>query len=190
MGMTSSDLVGIRMASYADARDLGSVHVASWRETYPGIVPDAMLASLSVEGRAAMWGHILGQPTTAQSTAVYVAEVQGKIVGFSSCSAQRTEALKDKGYDAEVSAIYVLRDFQRRAIGSRLLFASAADLFRRGFSAMSLWVLRDNGPARQFYERHGGQVIAERQDVEDEVVFVEVAYGWTDLAEAVRLTSG
>lgn len=188
MAMTDGEGLEIRTASLADASDLAGVHVASWRETYVGMVPEAMLSALSVDSRTAMWERILGERTTGRSTAVYVADIGGKVVGFASCGAQRTTALAERGYDAEVSAIYVLRDFQRRAIGTRLLFATAADLSRMGFGALSLWVLRGNRPARRFYERYGGRVIAEREDVEGETVFLEVAYGWSNLAELARLT--
>jgi ribosomal protein S18 acetylase RimI-like enzyme len=188
MPMTDSDPV-IRTASFADARDLASMHVASWRETYLGMVPDAVLSSLSVDGRAAMWEQILRAPTTVGSTLVYLADIEGKIVGFGSCGSQRTEVLKEKGYDGEISAIYVLKAFQRHAIGTRLLYALAADLSKRGFGSASLWVLRDNAPARRFYERYGGEVIAEREDVRADGVLIEVAYGWTNLLEVARLTS-
>ena len=160
--MTTIDSVTIRIASLADAPELAGMHVASWRETYVGMVPAEMLSSLSVEGRTAMWAQIMREPATSDSAVVYVAELDRKIIGFGSCCPQRTEALKEKGYDGEISAIYVLRAFQRHAIGTRLLFALASALSRRNFGAASLWVLRDNAPARQFYERHGGQVVSEK----------------------------
>jgi ribosomal protein S18 acetylase RimI-like enzyme len=187
--MAATDLGTIRIASLADAPDLASVHVASWRETYVGMVPAGMLSSLSVDGRAAMWAQIMREPATSSSTAVYLAEFDRKIVGFGSCGSQRAETLKERGYDGEISAIYVLKAFQRHAIGTRLLFALAYDLSARGFGAASLWVLRDNAPARRFYERYGAQVIAEREDVRRDGVLLEVAYGWTHLAELARITA-
>lgn len=147
------------------------------------MVPDAMLSALSVEGRTAMWDQILRQPATPSSTVVYVIEVDGKIIGLGSCGAQRIETLKEPGYDAEIYALYVLKAFQRRAIGTQLLSTMASNLSARGFAALSLWVLRDNAVARQFYERHGGKVVAERDDVRANGVLVEVAYGWKDLTE-------
>lgn len=92
---------------------------------------------------------------------------------------------KEKGYDGEIGAIYVLKAFQRSSFGKRLLFEMAANLLERGFRAVSLWVLRDNATARRFYERYGAQVVAEREDVRKDTVLVEVAYGWADLAELV-----
>jgi ribosomal protein S18 acetylase RimI-like enzyme len=176
--MADSDEVQIRVATLADALRLGSMHVASWRETFVGLMPEKMLSSLSVEGRAAMWDQNLRQPTTSSSTVVYLAERDGTIVGFGSCGAQRTEDLKTQGYDGEFSAIYVLRAFQGQGIGARLLDKMSLDLIGRGFRGAALWVLRENLRARRFYESHGGRVIAEREEIRDDTALVELAYGW------------
>jgi ribosomal protein S18 acetylase RimI-like enzyme len=185
--MADSEVGQIRVATLDDARGLGTMHVASWRETYTGVLPDKMLSSLSVEGRVAMWDQILRQPTTSSSTVVYLAEREGSILGFGSCGAQRTENLKDRGYDGELSAIYVLRAFQGQGIGARLLGRMSLDLLGRGFSAAALWVLRENLRARRFYEFHGAEIIAEREEVRDGAVLVELAYGWNDLKELNQL---
>jgi ribosomal protein S18 acetylase RimI-like enzyme len=130
-----------------------------------------------------MWDQILRQPTTSSSTVVYLAERDGSIIGFGSCGAQRTENLKVKGYDGEFSAIYVLSAFQGQGIGARLLAKMSLDLLGRGLRGAALWVLRDNSRARRFYEYHGGQIIAEREDVRDDIVLLELAYGWLDLKD-------
>jgi ribosomal protein S18 acetylase RimI-like enzyme len=181
--MTDRPVAQIRVATPNDAQALGAMHVASWLETFTGLLPDKMLSSLSIQSRAAAWAKIMQEPATGRSTAIYLAEHQGTIIGFGSCCAQRTESLKTKGYDGEISAIYVLREFQKRKIGTRLCRAMSSDLLHRGFKAAALWVLRDNTRARRFYERYGGKVIAEREDVRDGTVLVELSYGWSELKE-------
>lgn len=171
----------IRVGVAEDAAALARMHVTSWRETYTGILPDAMLSSLSVEGRKTIWDQVMSQPTTAGSTVVHLAEHGGQIIGFGSCGSQRTEHLKEKGYDGEISAIYILRKHQRHGLGARLLRVMAADLLSRGFSAASLWVLRENTPARRFYEQYGAGIIADREDVKGDTILIELAYGWSDL---------
>ena len=182
------EIAKIRVATLDDTRALATMHVASWRETYAGILPDRMLSSLSIDAREAAWAKILREPATEQSAAVvYLAEQESSIIGFGACGAQRTENLRDKGYDGEFGAIYVLRAFQRQGIGAYLLGKMSLDLLARGFSAAALWVLRDNPTARRFYEHHGGKIIAEREDVRDGTVLVELAYGWADLKTLDRL---
>ena len=65
----------------------------------------------------------------------------------------------------------------------------SSDLQRRGFSASALWVLRDNLRARRFYEHLDGKVIAEREDVRDGTILIELAYGWRNLKELELLVS-
>jgi ribosomal protein S18 acetylase RimI-like enzyme len=184
---TCNDTVALRIATPDDANALGSMHVASWRETYTGMLPDKMLSALSAEARASSWARIMRDPTTVGGAVIYLAEHKSTIIGFGSCGAQRAESLKGKGYDGEISAIYVLREFQHRGVGARLFAAMSLDLAGRGFSAAALWVLRDNLGARRFYERYAGQVIAEKEDVRDGTVLVELAYGWPNLSELSRL---
>jgi GNAT superfamily N-acetyltransferase len=126
------------------------------------------------------------EPANEFSTVVYLAEHDGSIIGFGACGVQRTENLRDQGYDGEFGAIYVLHAFQRHGLGASLLAKMSLDLLGRGFSAAALWVLRDNPVARRFYEDHGGKVIAEREDVRGGTVLVELAYGWLDLKELGR----
>ena len=71
--------VVIRPALPEDAHDIAEVHVASWRTTYTGIFPDALLTSLNVERRTAAWQEILQDP--AQVALIAVAS-DGRIAGF------------------------------------------------------------------------------------------------------------
>ena len=180
------EIARIALATPDDAQALAAMHVASWHETYSGLLPDKILAALSVQSQAAAWSKIPLEPATANSSVVYLAEHQETIIGFGSCGAQRTESLKDNGYDGEVSGIYVLREFQKRKIGTHLFRTMSTDLISRGFKAAALWVLRENLRARRFYEHHAGKVIAEREDIRDSTVLTELAYGWPDLEELDR----
>ena len=47
--------------------------------------------------------------------------------------------------------------------------------------SMMLWVLRDNTPARKFYEALGGQILCEKPIEIGTQTLIEVAYGWKDL---------
>jgi ribosomal protein S18 acetylase RimI-like enzyme len=162
------------------------VHVQCWQESYAGIIPAAMLAALSVQIRTTRWRHILNQPEQNDATVVHIAEQNGDVVGFGSCGLQRTEHLRAGGYDAEISALYVRRVFQRHGTGGALMCAMASDLAARGFRGVSLWVLRDNTAARRFYESYGGKLIGEREDAREDGALIEVAYGWRPLTTLQR----
>lgn len=178
--------IRLRRAIPSDAPALGAVHVASWHETYTGMLPDEMLASLSVEARTAMWTKILDDPAAFGGTAVYVAEDHGRVVGFGSCGQQRDESLLGLGFGGEISAIYVLRPHQRLNVGCSIMSMMAQALLEYGCTAATLWVLQDNVKARGFYERLGGVVISEKKDERPNTILFELAYGWRDLSLLVR----
>ena len=180
------DAISFREAKSGDAAALGRLHVASWRETYAGLFPRQLLDGLSAEARSAMWSAILDDPAASGGAAVFVAESEGRIVGFGACGDQRDEALKERGFDGEVGAIYVLRSHQRAGAGRTLMSLMARNLLDRGRTAATLWVLRENASARSFYERLGGALAGEKADEQSGAMVTEVAYGWSDLSLLVR----
>ena len=103
------------------------------------------------------------------------------VVGFGSCGRQSVAELSEK-FDGEFQAIYVLKAAQRQGVGRQLMITLAEDLLQRGFRSGSLWVLRENAPARRFYERLNGQIVGEREERRgQDTVLSEIAYGWQDL---------
>ena len=175
--------ITIRAATGADASAIAAVHVASWRETYAGLMPETMLKGLSVSDRTARWARILGQAERLEGPGVLVAEHGGDLVGFASSGSQRDPNLIARDFTGEITAIYVLQDMQGRGAGRRLMAAIVEGLQRGGYDAASLWVLRENLRALRFYERLGGAIIGEKQDHRDAVTFTEIAYGWRDLSK-------
>ena len=166
----------IRRAGDVDVLPMAKVHIATWRESYPGLLPDAMLARLSVADQAIRWQRMLDRPDAWGGAISFVADQDGSIVGYGTCGEQRDPLLRNRGFTGEVAELYVIRHVQGQGAGSGLMKAMAAALIEHGHRAVSLWVLEQNAPARRFYEHLGGTLIAEKR-----ASLVEVAYGWTDL---------
>ncbi len=164
----------IRPAVPEDAGAIARVHVAAWQTTYRGLMPDAILDSLSVERRRDWWQTIIGGPEQVE---VVIAEDGGKLVGFASYGAEREN---DPVYRGELHAIYLLQEHQGQGLGRLLIRASAEGLLRRGLNSMLVWVLSTN-PARSFYERLGGVYLREKPLEIGGAVLQESAYGWPDL---------
>jgi ribosomal protein S18 acetylase RimI-like enzyme len=97
--------------------------------------------------------------------------------------------VRAQGYDGEISSIYILRSAQRQGFGSALMAAMAQQLGRCHLQAASQWVLRENVSARGFYERIGGEIVGEKEDIRQYGVLIEVAYGWHNLAELAELAA-
>src|SRR5512140_1664420 len=146
----------IRLAEPADAAGIAQVHIDTWHTTYRGLLPDAMLAHLSVQRQQERWEDILRQP---KRTTTVVAEEAGQVIGFASFG---PELGTDRKYQGELYTIYILKDHQCHGLGRRLVGEAAQGLLERNFPNMLLWVLATN-PARRFYERLGGHYLRDRQ---------------------------
>lgn len=167
----------IRPARIEDLPAMARVHVDTWRTSYVGIVPDEHLANLSYERCEARWNEHLGDP---RGVCVFVAQAaSGQIVGLASGGPPH-EPLA--GYDAQLYVLYVFQAFQGQGYGKRLVAAVARGLMNSGYRSLVIWVLKEN-PARHFYERLGGQVIAEKVVEIGGKALLDVAYGWPDLAQ-------
>lgn len=166
----------IRLAKFADAKAIATIHVASWQETYTGLLPQEMLERLSVQNRTARWEQLL-----SGKLRVLVVEAAGSAVGFASYGAQRDGSLREKGFTGEIEAIYLLKRAQRQGIGRHLMARIARCLRNDGHDAAALWVLRDNHAACTFYKSLGGTTEAEKVDPRPSAAIVEHAYGWRDL---------
>ena len=164
----------IRSANLTDAPAIARVHVASWRSTYRGLLSDDFLLSLSETGYAERWKRVI----TERTSKVYVAEDEGELVGFSSGGRERAG---ETGYEGELYAIYVLDNAQRRGFGRELVRATVSGLRELGLGDMIIWVLRDNQPARAFYERLGGVYVRAQPITIGLTTLEEVSYGWRRL---------
>jgi GNAT superfamily N-acetyltransferase len=179
--------VALRKANQTDAAAIGALHVTSWRETYSGLLPSKMLAELSVDARTAMWAEILGKPEDFGCAAVFIGEDNGRTVSVGACGEnRRDQALSDIGFSGEIGAVYVLRSHQCRGVGRSMMAAMAHELLVAGHTSAYLWVLRQNDPARTFYEKLGGVIVGEKTDQQPGMTLVEDAYGWRHLSSLVR----
>jgi L-amino acid N-acyltransferase YncA len=71
-------MITIRQATAADAREIARVHVASWKTTYQGIVPQDYLDALDVRLRTERWEEEFARGDSH----IFVAEDGGTIYGF------------------------------------------------------------------------------------------------------------
>jgi GNAT superfamily N-acetyltransferase len=156
----------IRRAVPEDAVGIAEIHVAGWRETYSGILPDDYLASLSVEHRSEAWRKVLNG-----GAAVHLADG----AGFALMARQRDPGMAAEWPD-ELQAIYVLRAHQGKGLGRALMRTALGDS-RRPFSA---FVLEGNEAALDFYRSTGAVELFRRPDKIGRHPVVDVALGWRD----------
>jgi ribosomal protein S18 acetylase RimI-like enzyme len=168
----------IRVANIEDAEAIAAVHVTGWRESYSGLVPQPVLDGLSIPDRAAKWRQAIHETQNKAGQSIFVAEKQGEIVGFVDGGKCRSDLF---GREMEVYAIYLLQRIQRVGRGTALLNALFSDFISQAAYSAGVWVLRDNHPARRFYEKRGAQYAADRVEQRPGYALIEVGYGWADI---------
>jgi GNAT superfamily N-acetyltransferase len=170
--------VRLRTAWPADAAALGAMHAASWAETYPGLVPDDLLAEMSDPARRGeAWARILAAP--ALPSGILLAEDAEGIAGFASAGPARDPAL---GASGEVTGLYVLRRAQRRGLATVLLGAALRALRAAGHADAGAWALDGNAPAARFYAASGAVAGATREEARGPHRLRETAWLWTALS--------
>lgn len=166
----------IRPAVVEDATAIANIHVQSWRSTYRGLMPSAVLDSLSVEQRSDFWRQVMER---ARRQFLFVAtDEEGSIIGFANGGPERE---KDTLYTAELYALYFLQECQGHGYGKALMRATVERFVEQGHSTMLLWVLSTN-PSRGFYEAMGGRYLKTKPIEIGGETLEEAAYGWADLS--------
>jgi len=162
-------------AGPGDALALAQVHVRAWRETYPGMLPQAYLDHMSPQAHAGRWAWRLMHSTEV----TLAAEGPDGLAGYASGDTPRLGG--GVSADAEITTLYVLRRAQREGVGRRLLTGMARTLAAQGATSLVIWVLRDNLLARGFYEAMGGALAGERMERVGGWSVPSVAYRWADI---------
>ena len=186
-------MITIRRARPGDAVAIGAVHVAAWRSTYPGILPDNFLAKLSVPRQAAHYDHAI-----RAGGGVHVAVASGadvplggnpRIVGFATDGRARGGLIGGERLgEGEIETLYVLDDWRDRGIGRALMREAAGHLAQIGCRSAFLWVLSEN-PSRWFYQRLGGAPAATGTTCVAGQDIAQTAYVWDPIEKLIQATA-
>ncbi|WP_425101685.1 N-acetyltransferase family protein [Tropicibacter sp. S64] len=155
----------IRPARPGDAEAVARAHVQAWEETYRGLLPDDIIDGQTFAKRHAFWQGLLADPGASR---VFVAETETGIAGFGSALPARNHA------PAQITALYLQRDSQRRGLGCALLTA-CLDAIRATGPRAIVEVLETNTLARAFYEQMGAVETSREADPRG---FTHVIYSW------------
>ncbi len=165
-----------RKANAEDALAVAKVHVESWRKSFAGIAPQEFLDNLKVEKREPAFRQRFGDANYK----MFVAETaKDGIVGFADFGAARES---DFAFEAELYAIYLLREFQGKGIGENLFKLCQKEMSADGFDSMYLIAL-EVSPYKSFYEKMGGKIVGRGNHFLLLVEYKTVIYGWKILGE-------
>jgi ribosomal protein S18 acetylase RimI-like enzyme len=147
----------------------------------------AYLDHFTYEEQEQDWRDLIG---AGMEDVLLVAEDEGGVVvGY---ALGRAGPARLAPYDGELVALHVRRSHQRQGVESALVAAKAEHLEARGCTALMLWVLEENGPARAFYERLGGRLVGTKTTHlgEGDIEEGEVGYGWTTIENLAQEMPG
>lgn len=141
----------IRRASRADGDAIARVSAASWAATYPGIVPEPVLTEW-ITGAPASWREALERVEGEPETRVWVAERDGRVVGYATTAPGKDWWLPPPDGAGELTNLYLDPDEIGTGLGSRLYDHAVDDLRTRGFTPFVVWAFRENERAVRFYQ--------------------------------------
>jgi ribosomal protein S18 acetylase RimI-like enzyme len=159
----------IREATEADIPALARLHVATWNATYPRVAAPPTYGIREGQWREAFALH-------DGSWFCFVVEHGGQLVGFAKGKRYHSDDLPD--FSGELNKIYLLREYQGRGLGRRLVGEVAQRFLNESISSMVLFSDPEN-PSCRFYEALGGEKIFARNGE------FHGTYGWHDLRKLV-----
>jgi GNAT superfamily N-acetyltransferase len=148
--LVASEVV-VREARPSDARAIAEVSVASRRWSYRDLIAEPDLEALSVEDATADFAEGLAE--LPSGAAVFVAELTRRVVGYAYVLPSPDADIPAGTF--ELGSLYVTEEVAGTGVAQALMDATIerARAARQGI--LTLWVRRENGRARRFYEKRG-----------------------------------
>jgi GNAT superfamily N-acetyltransferase len=148
-----TETVTIRRAQPDDAEAIAEVHARSWRFTYDGLLPPALIDEVvgNRERRVRMLREAVADPHGVRRS--WVATRGTTVVGMAIWGPARDDDGSERV--AEMYAIYLDPAVIGHGVGRRLIEAVSNEIVDLGFAEATLWVLDTNRRARGFYEAVG-----------------------------------
>lgn len=171
----------VRVCEPEHAERIAALHLASWRETYRGILPDEFLDGETLPRRLRAWRL---QMTLARADRLMMcAETPAQLVGFI-C----VHAAADRDWGSRIESVHVAPGCKRRGVGLALM-GQAGEWLQRGYPRLGVyvWVVERNSPALRFYERLGAHAAGrgDRCDASGGSA-PNCRYAWRSPAELLR----
>jgi len=145
----------IRSATEEDCRAIATVQVNSYRTAYASLMPAEYLAAFSIDEQEQDWITLL---RAGRELLLVAQNDEGQVIGY---ALSKRTAKEEQGYDCELVAMHINRDFHRQGAGRLLLAETARRMHTLGCRSLGLWVL-DGNPACGFYEHLGGMAHGEQ----------------------------
>jgi GNAT superfamily N-acetyltransferase len=137
----------LREATIVDLRPLAELHVRTFNETHVGPFGSGPTYATR-NGNGA-------RSSPKQTPFISFSYWRRRPSSLSASSVSFNEGQSTVG--RRLNKIYLLREYQRRGLGKRMVAAAVDRLVENGLTSMALFTETDNEPACNFYEQLGGE---------------------------------
>lgn len=146
----------IRNIKKEDIPQVVDIQILGWQTAYKGIIDDSYLNSMNREERIELRNKDFDQG------GFIVAESNNEIVGFSRYVNNNFFSPKTPEVDCELTALYTKPNLKGCGIGTKMFQYVLNEFKKQNKTKMIIWCLKENYPARKFYEKMGGKIIGEK----------------------------
>lgn len=158
----------IRKATKDDVKNLSILKQKVWDETYRGIYSNDIIDNFDYEKSEENFKSIINN----KKISFYVVEMNEELVGYMDVG---VPIRKFDNYEQEIGLLYLRKDFQKMGIGKELFALGYNEIKNNGYNKFFISCNKYNTNARKFYEKMGGQLVAEDDDNENKRI-VQVKY--------------
>ena len=138
----------IKKAQIEDVKNIVAINIKEWKNTYKGIFSDKFLENLSKKEEESI------EKCKNKINEYIVCKINNQVVGFLRFGKNK------KGYNdnyAEIYALYVDKNYQRKGIGASLI-NFAFKILKSNYKYVLISTLVQND-ANLFYQKMGGKLI-------------------------------
>jgi L-amino acid N-acyltransferase YncA len=167
----SLDSFTFRDAREADIAELGKLHAITWAQTYNAKNPNIQL-------RQYQWRKAFGEENDGSWFCILVINKNNELVGFAKGKIYRDNDSSELRGD--LNKIYLLNDYQRLGLGTKLIGHVARRFLNIGVNDMVLFGVPQN-PSCAFHEAMGGERLYSGKGTFDG------CYRWRDLKKLAEL---
>ena len=162
--------ISISSAHVSDAGALAHIHEEAWRYAYFGIIP-----GLDLERYLANKGPGWWQTFLSHRPDILVIRYSTNVVGYATLGHIRSRSLP---YKAEISELYLHPNYHGLGFGKKLFQTARNKLKNYGLKSLFIWALEENSYAIDFYQRMGGQIVAQKLESFGNSELNKIGFGW------------
>ena len=146
----------IRNIKKEDIPQVVDIQISGWQTAYRGIIDDDYLDSMSREA------FIERRNKDYNKNGFIIVEANNEILAFARYVDNNSFSPETPEIDCEITALYTKPDLKGKGLGTKMFNYILNEFKKLNKTKMIIWCLKENYPARKFYEKMGGTIIGEK----------------------------